>query len=1152
MWRQTSRFVATVRPPIGSRPGVLAINLLLIDANSLDRAAIRRHMESLFALPYTLIDVTSHQELLHAMEDETFTADAVILGTIPEQLTFPELITNLGATYPMATMVLVTGKSRYNPGPMTGVDPARLNILPDYELARLPLILNQRQWNLTQMARTLDPFSSLPEVDADIFRTISSLTADYVYIGAVQNDGSTTVHYRSDALIALTGYTQEEIDAGGTEMFIHADDLPILEARRASMRHGNTRSDEFRIITKSGQILWIRDHIRAIPSMDEHNQWTVIGAAQDITNEKLLNSRLSVQASILEMIAHGRERTSVLKSLNDVVEEQIPGTMCSVQLADHERGILHPEIHASLPESFLTEIAEIPIGPEHGACGNAAFHKELTIVPDVSSDARFDLYQDLVREYEIRSVWSTPIFDSSDNVAGTFALYFRTPRTPIDHEIALVQSAAQIAGIALDVAGREQERQIAQSRYQTLVEQTPAITFMSDPSDPFSLTYLSPQFDLFSEVPAEYVLQNRERVLEFIHPDDHEMVKSAVQQSAENGTPLRIEFRIRRRSGVISWLQASVFLVRDNAGTPIHWLGVMLDVTDRYEAIRQMRESDRRYRSLFDENLTLIVIFDYEGFVVDMNPAAERASGYERDELVGQALMSMIIPEDRERVERYFLQTRAGISCQYTMTIINKAGEPIELSVSQSPVIVDGEIIGVLSICEDVTERRRLESQLLHQAYHDALTGLPNRVYFDQILTNAMETLHRDSVLAVMFLDLNNFKVINDSLGHDVGDKYLTEIARQLSAVVPKDAVVARFGGDEFTVLLPEHPEALQRTVDLSRQIMQTLHGQVTIDGYDLASNVCVGIASTTRDERCSPKELIRRADIALYDAKQDGRESNYRIFHENMDAWVFERLWIERDLRQALENQEFVIHYQPMVDIDLGVVGVLEALVRWNHPERGLLLPERFLPIAEETGHIMDIDLWVLESACQKVAEWNRANPEQEPIFAGVNLSARSFWRAGLVEQIIDVLDKAGLDPRLLCLEITESTLMRDTDQATRVVQELRAHGVLIAVDDFGTGYSSLSYLRTFPIDVLKIDRTFIHGLEDNEQQVQLVQAIVSMGKALDLEVVAEGIETERQFQLARDLGCKLAQGYHIAVPGPFEEVTPVVESLFQLPRVL
>ncbi len=1119
------------------------LNVLLIDAGSLDRVAIDRHLESLNSYEYAISDASTSTEL-----DDLLTspvgADAVVIGQVPGDADFSELLPRLGAHFPMAAIILISGQNRLYPISTSGVDPARLTILSQHELARVPLIIKQRQWEQAETPGKLDPFPSMPQFSPDIFRIISSLTADYVYIGSVRNDGSTTVQYRSDALISLTGYSDEEIDSGGTEMLMHPDDLPILEARRAAMRRGETRTDEFRIITRSGQVLWIRDHIRAIPADDTDSQWLIIGAAQNITNEKLLYSRLTVQASILEMIAHGEDRASVLRALNDVVEEQIPDAMSSVQLVDRENCVLRPEISVSLPRDFVEEIAELPIGPEHGACGSAAHHGELAIVPDVYQDPRFELYLDLVRRYDLRAVWSTPIFDSSHEVAGTFALYFPIPRTPVDHEISVLESAAQIAGIALDVSRREEQRQIAQARYQTLVERTPAITFMSDPADPFHLTYLSPQFDAFSDRPAEEFLNNPQHVLDVIHPEDRNSVLNAVTESAETGQPLRIEFRIRRLNENIAWLQTSVFLVRDHTGEPLHWLGVMLDVTDRNEAIRQMQESDRRYRSLFGENPSLIVIFDYEGFVVDMNPAAERASGYSRDELIGHALLSMIIPEDRERVEQYFLQTRAGSPCHYEMSLINKHGEPTELSVSQSPVIVDDEIVGISAICEDISDRRNLESQLLHQAYHDALTGLPNRIYFDQTLANAMETLKRENVLAVLFLDLNNFKVINDSLGHDVGDRYLTEIGRRLREAVPADAVVARFGGDEFTVLLPEEPDALDRAVEVSRTIMETLHGQITIDGYDLSSNVCVGIASATRDSRCSPRELVRRADIALYDAKQDGRESNYRIFHENMDSWVFERLWIEADLRQALANQEFVIHYQPMLDIAMGEIGVLEALLRWNHPERGLLLPERFLPIAEETGHIVDIDHWVLHSACERVAEWNRANPDQAPLYAGVNLSARSFWRSGLVGRVLDILQETGLDPNLLCIEITESTLMRDTDQATRVVQELRAQGVLIAVDDFGTGYSSLSYLRTFPIDVLKIDRTFIQGLEDSEQQAQLVQAIVSMGRALNLEVVAEGVETQRQLQLAEQLGCKLAQGYYIATPGPFDNIIPVVEQ--------
>ena len=1117
------------------------MTLLLVDTGTLDREMLRSHLAIRHGSSITLTTVRTLAAIEPALSGEPF-FDAVVLASLPDELAIPDVIERILAREPMAQVIVVAGTS-YVELSSSGIDSPRVHFLPAHQMARLPYMLQQRTAQQYRERRALDPFPKILETVDDVDRVIASLTSDYVYIALLNADGSVPIQYRSDSLVELSGYSHQEIDEGGSELLLHPEDRHMLAARRNAFRRGETRVDEFRIVTRDGRTIWVRDYARTIQPSDPASPEIVVGAAQDITNEKLYQSRLALQASILEMIARGERYPIVLKALSAVVEEQIPDAICSVQLLDSEANVLRPEIGGRLPPEFLDELRSWPIGPEHGACGSAAFYQELTLVVDVADDPRFERYQDLTAQNGIGAVWSTPIFNSGSDVVGTFALYFGSPRTPADHEIALLESAAQIAGIALDVSEGEVQRRLAQARYQTLVEQTPAITLIADPDDLCHITYLSPQFELFSDIPASEILNNADRVRSFVHPDDRLAFEQGVQHSLQTGEPLDIEFRIRRVSGAIAWLQATVSLVRDSQGRPLHWLGVMLDVTERNEAIRQKMNSDRRYRSLFDENLNIIVLYDYEGNVIDVNPAGERLSGYTADEIIGGPLLWMVAPEDRERAERYFLQAREGISAQFSITLIGKQGDRIELSASHSPVIVDGEIVGVSGVAEDITDRRRLESQLLHQAYHDALTGLPNRTYFDYMLSSAIESIGHDQELAVLFMDLNNFKVINDSLGHDLGDKYLSAIAGLLQDTVPENTFVARFGGDEFTVLIPASPDSLNNAMSLAETVMDVLQTPLTIDGYKLGTNVSIGIASTSLETICEPNELIRRADIALYDAKQGGRESNVRIFSERMDEWVFERLWIEGDLRQALGNGEFCVHFQPLIDVRTGEPTVVEALLRWNHPERGLLKPGRFLRIAEETGHILEIDRWVMRTACEYVANWNARHPENNPLFLGVNVSTRQFWNAGLAEQVLDTLEETGLDPSLLCIEITESTMMQDAEHAADIVRDLREHGVLFAIDDFGTGYSSLSYLREFPIDVLKIDRAFIGALNQDEQLIRIVRAIVEMARALNLVVVAEGIETEEHFSLVRELECDLAQGYFISEPDSFENIVPRIE---------
>jgi diguanylate cyclase (GGDEF)-like protein/PAS domain S-box-containing protein len=1120
---------------------VSQLSLLLFDSDWLDGELLRSHLAPQYGWDIDLNVIRSEAEL-HTVLSNGPSVDGVILASIPDKTLFANIASRVASSLPGAPVIVITG-GEANTIPLTMIDRNRVLLLPAHQLARLPFMLEQlsQRWR----ART-EAFREIPEIadlSDDLYELIANLTADYIYIVDIAPDGSSKQRYRGEILCRMTGYSHEEITQMGNEALIHPADRNQFHARRASLLRGESRVDELRLQARTGETLWIRDY--AYPIMEEGvpQAVRVVGAAQDITNEKLFQNRLSIQASFLEMIARGESTATVLNALSEVIEEQLSDAICSVQLVDPERNVLQSEVANRLPPGFVEEIRELPIGPDHGARGNAAYYRALMITTDIETDPRFDGHREMMRQYNLRAVWSTPIFAADGEVAGTFALYFNAPRTPRDHELVLMESAAQIAGITLDAAERETQRRLAQMQYQTLVEQTPAITLIADASDPTYLTYLSPQFSQFSDLPTSEILRNPESVRSFVHQDDRPAFDVAVQRSRDTGKSLYIEFRIKRATGSVSWMQVRMSLVRDQQTHPLHWLGVMLDVTDRNLAIKQMLDTERRYRSLFDENLNAIVIYDYEGRVVDVNPAAERISGYSAEELIGDALLWLIAPEHRDRAERYFLQGRAGISSQFSITMINKQGERIELSASQSPIVVDGEIVGVSSISEDITDRRHLESQLLHQAYHDALTGLPNRTYFDHTLSSAIGSLGKYSELAILFMDLNNFKIINDSLGHDVGDKYLKNIGNRLSEVVPRDAMVARFGGDEFTVLLPAVPDALSAASELAERIVTELATTVTIDGYELGTNVSIGIASTTLATACEPRELIRRADIALYDAKKGNRESNFSIFDEGMDEWVFERLWIEGDLRQALANGEFVIHYQPLIDAETREIMVVEALLRWNHPTRGLLVPDRFLRIGEESGHILEIDQWVMRTACQQVANWNAQHPDREPIYLGVNLSARQFWNVGLADRVMAILDETGLNPGRLCIEITENTMMRDVQQASLVVSELREHGVLFAIDDFGTGYSSLSYLREFPIDVLKIDRTFISMLGQDDQQFQLVQAIVAMSRALKLVVVAEGIEHPENLEVASHLQCDLLQGYYISCPVPFDGVTELLE---------
>jgi diguanylate cyclase (GGDEF)-like protein len=443
----------------------------------------------------------------------------------------------------------------------------------------------------------------------------------------------------------------------------------------------------------------------------------------------------------------------------------------------------------------------------------------------------------------------------------------------------------------------------------------------------------------------------------------------------------------------------------------------------------------------------------------------------------------------------------------------------------------DTSAVRVVVAHEDITPRKSAEEQLLHEAYHDALTGLPNRAMFADHLGRAVLRCKRsnNSMFAVLFLDLDGFKVVNDSLGHVAGDHLLMGIGRRLEGCVRGGDIVARLGGDEFAILvndIRDVDDAL-RTVD---RVREELNQPFLLGGHEVFSSASIGIAvSDRRYDR--PVEMLRDADTAMYRAKALGK-AHHVVFDEAMHTHVVERLKLETDLRRALERNEFWVAYQPIVEVDTGRVAGFEALVRWEHPERGLVSPGEFVPAAEETGLIIPMDLWVTREACRQVREWHDQFADGPPLFLSVNLSSRQFARPDLLQRLEQILDATGIDPSCLKIEVTESVIMGQTEVAAERLQEIKQRGMCLSMDDFGTGYSSLSYLHKFPFDVLKIDRSFVSRVGTVGENGEIVSTIVALAHNLGMKVVAEGVETAAQVEHLRSLRCEYAQGFYFSKP--------------------
>jgi len=882
---------------------------------------------------------------------------------------------------------------------------------------------------------------------------------------------------------------------------IHPDDrTAIIERTRQAMRDGNDIDLEYRVVCKDGRAIWVRD--RACFVKDNNGDplcWQ--GVIYDVTDRK--------EASDALKISESRYR-QLFENANDIIYvHDLDGNYISVNTAAQEIFGYTQEEALSMNMKDITAPDQLDL-----------VRRKLSAKVDGGGGQT--VYEvDCIRKDGARislEVNSNVIIRDGVPIAIQGIARDITERKRADE--ALRQSEARFRTLVEAIRKNEE-------RYRDLFENANDLIYTHDMEGNF--TSLNRAGEIITGYSREEALKMN--IGQVVAPEFLDVAKTMISKKVESDGPTTYELEIVSKSGERVTLELSTRLMIAD-GLPVGVQGIARDITERRQAETSLHNAVSLFSSTFESTADGIVVMNLDREIVTCNtkfrtmwqldPAIIEAK--DAAPLVEHVMSQM---KDPER----FLENLNKLYCDPMST----STEILELKDGRlyerysQPQFMEGEPVGRVCCFRDITERNLAEEKLRYYALHDTLTDLPNRVAFMNHLRQAVERAEGNSYarFAVLFLDLDRFKVINDSLGHAIGDKLLIAIAEKLKACVRPGDVVARLGGDEFTILLNRSGETAE-VIRVAERLQARISEPFKIDNYEVFTTASIGIIVSGSHPR-QAEDFLRDADAAMYRAKESGK-ARYEIFDRKMHVQNMNLLQVETDLRHAVERNEFEVLYQPIVDLTTGQALEFEALIRWRHPIHGLVAPNEFVHVAEETGLIIQIGRWILEESCRQIAEWQRRF--NVALSISVNLSAKQLMHPTLTAQVQEILAATGLEPRQLKLEVTESTVMEHSEKSMNILSELDALGVSLSTDDFGTGYSSLSYLQRFPFDRLKIDRSFINIMEESEKSGLIVKTILMLGENLGIEVVAEGIETPAHLEKLRSLGCKAGQGYLFSRP--------------------
>ncbi|MCH8500794.1 MAG: EAL domain-containing protein [Aliidiomarina sp.] len=830
---------------------------------------------------------------------------------------------------------------------------------------------------------------------------------------------------------------------------------------------------------------------------------------------------------VLQLIGEHADLDVLLEAITDWVEQQIPAALISIMHFDaaHQTLSMHPSSQFST--HYNETLQDLVIGPKVGSCGVAAFSRELVITENIFNDPNWDGYYDLAREENIAACWSIPVVTVDNELYGTFATYYREPRSPSKVEISVLRRAASMVALAL---AHYQERRLrigTDQRYESLFHHHPDAVFEMD-LDGY-LTTINPAGSAITGFSVEQVQGQHYNA--FVTEAFRELADRSFALAKE-GKPQHYEITVYHASGKVYWLEITNLPIYVE-GELVGVFGIGQDITEKHELVERLRLLNRGIESsphgvvMSDARKTNMPI-------VYANPAFLKITGYAADEIIGQNCRML---QGADTTPEAVHALREGIRRQreVEVTLLNyrKDGTPFWNHLIISPVFDhNGLCTHYIGIQQDVTQQRQQEAQLAAQRNHDHLTGLYNRQAFEEELWR-YNRVPTTGLAVVMYIDLDDFSSLNQSLGHEVGDQLLIEVSHRMKTIFGEQGIVARVAADEFAVLMPNVDNKAE-AVDVAETLLNVLAQPIAVSEHRLHVSASIGLCER-KPKATSALDALQHAISAMNEAKRQGRNT-WCWSDESDDSLTTEYANLRREIMEAIEQEQFTLFYQPLLQSKDNKVVEVEALIRWRHPERGIVPPGLFIALAEKTGQIVTIGSWVLRQACFDIATWNQQH--QQSLRVAVNISPLQFRRTGFVDEVKSVLKASQLPPQLLELEVTESVLLLGADRTIAIMDELRSLGIQVAIDDFGTGYSSLSYLRSLPVNKIKLDRSFIQNLPDNQGDVAIVQGLITMAHLLHLQIVAEGVETAEQVEFLGAQHCDLLQGFYFAKPAPLHEL--------------